>query len=207
MSDINITVDPSAALTYLQRLSTQAPFATSLALNRVANIAQQDIRTEIPKHFTLRRPQFVLQTIKIDKADRSTKSKLEVTIRVDPNRDFLAKFEAGGTKRPRDGHSIAIPTSNVRRGKTDVVQKSQRPRALLASKSAGKGRILKTPKAIIRLLGSAKSRVRQVLYVLLPVVRIRPMLGFVKTANASVQRSWVHEMTQAFTDAERTARR
>lgn len=42
--------------------------------------------------------------------------------------DILAKFEEGGTKRPREGRHLVVPIE-VRRTKTGVVSRVQRPRA------------------------------------------------------------------------------
>lgn len=203
--NIQITVDPTEALTYLQTLSRQLPFATSKALNVSANRAQQAIRANVQKHFTLRRPQFVLNTIKINSADRATKTKLDVTIRVDPERDFLAKFEAGGIKQAREGKSIAIP-QDVRRNKADIIPKAQRPRALLASRRGQKGRVFATPRAILEMVGRAAQRTTRTLYLLKAQVRIPKRLGFEPAVVETVQRHWVKDMTDAFEFAERTAR-
>lgn len=207
MTTFNVHVDPSDALSYLQRVSDQAPFAISKAVNAVANHGQQAIRENIKSKFTLRRETFVLNTVKIERADRATKTKLDATIRIDPTRDFLAKHEAGGIKTARDGRSIAIPTEHVRRNKSDIVPKAQRPRVLLDSKSALKGRIFKTDTGILRTLGRGKARVTNLLYALVRSVRITPRLGFVVTATKEIQSTWKGEMTSAFIEAERTARR
>lgn len=204
---INVQVDTKEALDYLQRLSTQMPYATSLALNRVANKGQAAARAGIQRTFTLRRPQFLLNTVKINREDRATKTRLDVTVRIDPERDILAKFEAGGSKTPRDGRHIAIPTNNVRRTKADIVTKGQRPRILLDSKSAAKGRIFKTAAGIFQRIGNKAASTVRMLYLFRSSVRLRPQLNFVTNVTTAVKESWVAEMTQAFNDAERTARR
>ena len=203
---IQIHVDPREALTYLQRVSQQAPFAVSLALNKVGNHAQSAVRDGIKRTYTLRREQFVLNTVKINREDRATKTKLDTTVRIDPERNILAKFEDGGLKQARGGRHIAIPTTNVRRTKTDVVQRSQRPRTLLDSKAAGKGKVFKTPAGIFRRIGSRGASVVRALYLLRDVVRIRPTLNFKRNATDAVQRTWRDEMTAAFIKAEQSAR-
>lgn len=204
---ITVKVDPSEALSYLQRISQQAPFATSRALNAVANHAQADIRAGIKRTFTLRREQFVLNTVKINREDRASKTKLDVTVRIDPERNILAKFEQGGTKQARDGRNIAIPTENLRRTKADIVQRSQRPKALLDSRGAAKGKVFKTAAGIFQRLGARAAQITRTLYIFRTSVRIRPMLSFERNAVQAVRRTWVQEMTKAFADAERTARR
>jgi hypothetical protein len=203
---IQITVDPSEALTYMQRLSQQAPFAVSLALNKVANHAQAAVRDGIKRTYTLRREQFVLNTVKINREDRATKTKLDATVRIDPERNILAKFEEGGTKTARSGGSVAIPTTNVRRNKADILQKSQRPRALLDSKAAGRGKVFKTEKGIFQRVGARGASTVRALFLLRSVVRVRPTLNFKRNATDAVQRTWKDEMTAAFTKAEQTAR-
>lgn len=203
---INITVDAREALTYLQRVSQQAPFAVSLALNKVANHAQSAVRDGIKRTYTLRREQFVLNTVKINREDRARKDKLDATVRIDPERNFLAKFEDGGLKTARDGRHIAIPTSNVRRTKADIVQRSQRPRALLDSRAAGNGKVFKTEAGIFQRTGARGASVVRALFLLRAVVRVRPTLSFKRNATDAVQRTWRTEMTSAFVQAEQSAR-
>lgn len=204
---IQIQVDARDALTYLQRVSQQAPFAVSLALNKVANHAQSAVRDGIKRTYTLRREQFVLNTVKINREDRARKDKLDAIVRIDPERNILAKFEEGGTKTARDGRNIAIPTTNVRRNKADILQRSQRPRALLDSRAAGKGKVFKTDKGIFQRVGARGASVVRALFLLRSTVRVRPTLNFKRNATDAVQRTWRDEMTAAFVRAEQTARR
>ena len=64
------------------------------------------------KRFTIRRA-YVLQGVKFSKF--STKRDLEAIVEIDPTREFLFKFEEGGTVRPR-GTRLAVP-DEVRRGR------------------------------------------------------------------------------------------
>lgn len=203
--NIDIQVDPSSALSYLQRLSNQAPFATSKALNTVANKGQAAIRENVKANFVLRRETFILNTIKIERADRATKTKLDVTISIDRTRDVLAKFEAGGPKTARDGSNIAIPL-DARRNKRDIITKSQRPRALLDSRRGQAGRIFKTATGILLRVGSMRAGTTRTLYLLKRVVVIPRRLGFAASATRAVHDNWVKDMTDAFMEAERTAR-
>jgi hypothetical protein len=204
---IQITVDASEALTYLQRVSQQAPFAISLALNKVGAHAQENIRNHARRTFTLRRETFVLNTIKINREDRATKTRQSTIVRIDPERNFLAKFEDAGQKTARDGGNVAVPTEFVRRSKNDIIPKAQRPRSLLDSKAALGGRVVKTDKVIVQFSGRGRSAVTKVLYVLRRVVPIRPRLRFAVMAIEAVNRTWRDEMSAAFVQAEQTARR
>lgn len=93
----------------VKTLDDQLPFAASRAINFTLNDIQTAERDEITQHFTLRRPDFILRSVKINPEDRATKRNLIGTIRIDPTRDFLAKFEDGGTKVAAAGHELAVP--------------------------------------------------------------------------------------------------
>ena len=103
----------------------QVPFATSLAINQTARGIQTEQRAGMRQRFTIRRA-YVLQGVKFSKF--STKRDLEAIVEIDPTRNFLFKFEEGGTVRPR-GTRLAVP-DEVRRGKTGVVSRVMRPRRL-----------------------------------------------------------------------------
>jgi len=90
-------------------LRSQVPYAASVAINQTLDSAQAAIRQTLPGEFTLRRETFISQTIYIAPKDRARKDNLVGTVRVNPARDFLAKFEVGGEKTGRAGHSLAIP--------------------------------------------------------------------------------------------------
>ncbi len=199
---LSITVDHAAVTRALGDLQRQIPFATAKALNDVANDAQRAIQGGLAQRFTLRRPDFILRTIKRERpADFASKTSLVATVRVDPRRDILAKFEEGGTKAPVSGRAIAIPTSQVRRTKAQLVQKSQRPRALLASGRA----FSKDGKLLVRVGRGAKALLRAA-YIFKPAVRIPRRLGFVETATATVDRQWESRASEAVARAVATMR-
>lgn len=198
---LDVQVDHKAVTDALREFGRQIPFAMAKALNDVANDAQKDIQNSLPQRFTLRRPDFIKRTIKRDRADFATKSKLEATVRVDPARDVLAKFEAGGTKTPIAGRAIAIPTENVRRTKTQLISEANRPAMLIAT---GKG----ISHRGLLLLKKGRGRAARFLtaYVFKRSVRIPKTLGFVETANAAVDRNWVRRAEAAVERAIGTMR-
>lgn len=124
----------------------QLPFATSLAVNWTALATQADIRKNVRGSFILRRPTFILNTIKIEKYDFSTK-KNPTTFRVKVDdgknkrgarKDVLAKFEAGGLKvRPDRVWPFIIPSSGLRPNVRDLVPRSMYPTALRLAPSRG----------------------------------------------------------------------
>lgn len=125
---VQIEVDPKQAIGWLGRLSDQMPFATSKAINACAIAGQTAERAHIHQAFIVRRGPFIDRTVKIKPF--ANKHRLEAKIAIDPARDVLAKFEAGGTKYPRSGATVAIPTAVVRPDIRKVVPKSKRIKSL-----------------------------------------------------------------------------
>lgn len=205
--NITISVDAKAVLTDLQAMSNQVPFATSKAINRTLEQSQQGIRQHLNTggYFRLRRKEFVERTIKINREDFATKRKLEGTIRVDPTRDVLAKFEEDREKRPRDGSHIAVPIE-AKRNKAEVIPRAQRPKALLAAGKAFLGKTRKGTLAIMARVGRGRGTTLRTLFVLKPRVPIKPELRFRETVTRTADRNWRENMLQAFDDAMRTAK-
>ena len=121
-----IVFQPDAAdLAHVERLLKDLPanarFGASVGMNRTANEMQDGIRASLPGKFTLRRRAFIEQTIyRKPGEDFATKDRLIAGVRIHDERDVLAKFEAGGVKRPRDGKSVAVPLA-ARPSKGSVV--------------------------------------------------------------------------------------
>ncbi len=202
MSEILAITGGDAVQKQLQAIGRQAPFALATALNGVANAAQKGIRENMADKFAFRRRNFVESTIYRNKAtDFATKSKFSATVRVHPERDVLAKHEAGGAKTPRSGNSIAIPSAAVRRNKADVIPRGQRPAALL-----GKKGVFRLGDVIYQSTGRGKRKRRTALYLLRRSVRIAPRLEFVKTAERTIAAQWVPIATAAIEKALQTAR-
>lgn len=199
---IDIRVDATHVINNLAGLGGQMRFAMSKALNDTANDAQRAIQDSLSQRFTLRRPDFIRRTIKRERPnDFATKDKLEAVVRIDPTRDVLAKFEDGGTKTPTQGKAIALPTEAVRRTKAQIIQKSQRPRALVAAGRAfskGGQLILKARRGV----GAAL----RVAYIFKASVRIPKRLAFVDTATRTVDRQWQQRAMDAVSRAIATMR-
>jgi hypothetical protein len=114
----------------------QMPYAVMKALNETATDFQKMQRQSLNQDFTLRRKEFIDRTIKIEKGNFATKDNLRVIVNIDPQRDVLSKFEKGGEKEPtRGGKSIALPIT-VRRSKTDIIKKAERPRSFQFTKGS-----------------------------------------------------------------------
>ena len=201
--NINITVDSADVRRQLGELAKQGPFAAANALNRVTNDAQDAILKGYAERFTLRRPDFFRRE-GAKRTHRATKTEQYTILEVTPKAGFLGKFEDGGDKRPIEGKAIAVPLA-VRRNKADIIPLSQRPPALYASKGAAKGRIFSMQGKLWQVVGVGKRAVIRSLYAWRSVVRVKPLLRFVRTANEAVDAKWVQRATEAVADAIRTA--
>lgn len=195
----------------LTEIGKQAPFALSLTLNRLANVAQKDVQNSLSSRFQLRRAQFVRNTIYrkpgVDFAGTGKGSSFsksfyrgEAAIRVDDRRNFLAKFEDGGRKSSVDGGRIAIPIG-ARRNKAEVITKANRPRAILNKKGYRIANNL-----IVQTVGRGKAAALRVWYKLVKDVPIRPRLEMAKTSQRAVDREWKQIASAAIEQAMRTAK-
>ena len=83
--------------------------------------------------------------------------------------------ESGGTKSPKGRH-LAIPTTNVRRTKRDLISKPQRPQAL-----GSKAFHIKTKAGAEMLamrIGRGKNKGLRFMYVLSKQASVKPLLHF-----------------------------
>ena len=190
-----------AARRMFDEIGRQGPFALSRTLNALANKTQQTVQNQLGERFTLRRPDFVKRTIyRKPGQDFATKSKLEAAVRVHPDRNFLAKFEDGGTKTSTSGSRLAVPIE-VRRNKNEVITKANRPKALL-----NKPKVFKKGKLILQQVGRAKAAVTRVLYVLTRSVTIAPKLHMADTAKRVTEQDFARIAEAEIEHALRSAR-
>lgn len=125
---IEIQVQGDKAERHLAALVGQLPFATSLAINNTAKDFQKRQREHMMRVFTVRRPAWVRQAVKIKPF--STKYRLEAKVSIDApggRSDILARHERRYVKTPR-GRSLAVP-EDVRTSERQVVPKSKRPKS------------------------------------------------------------------------------
>lgn len=155
-----------------QAVRKQLPFAVASALTRTAQAAQGEVRENLPKHFTIRSP-WLSGGIRIRPASKRDWPHSRAAVgTVD---EELVLQETGGTKRPRTGKDLAIPTRLARAGgsKRGKISRGNRPRPLIAAKKAA------VEKDVIR-------RTRQkrgapgllLLYLLRPSANIKPRFHF-----------------------------
>lgn len=148
-------------------LAKQVTFALVSTLTALAREAQAASIASIESTFTVRNNWDKPSNAMGIKALPATKT--DLTSAVATRADWL--HEEARTKEPlRAGGQLAIPTAEVRRTKRDIIQRSQRPKAL-----AGKAFRLKTRNGPVLAYrkGRGKNKQLVVLYRLKPSARIR----------------------------------
>jgi hypothetical protein len=193
----------------------QVAYALSVAINESMKRAQTKERAHLAEVFTIRRKTFVNQSVKITQFAK--KNTLLGEIAMDPPGqkadDLFNKFELGATKKPIGGRNLAIPVlgSPIRKSKRTIVKPEDRPRALLSGSQRGKRSrfaFLKPaegnkPAEIFLRIGKQV----KLAYVLKPEVPTPPVLKFVDTVTAEINRVWPEEFDKAWTKALATARK
>lgn len=195
----------------------QLPFATSLALTRLAQDAQKAVLLKLPEVFELRST-WTQKGIRIHRAE---KKDWPFAFSVVGSRDeYLVQHEVGGIKAPKRARELALPgkeeVENLR-GAGGRIPKSRRPQVLLQRK----GRKVKRPyffnrirnssknaglPAILQREGKARYPLR-VIYVFRPRAVIKPELGMQKTVEYVVRAEYPEKFLEALSLALGSARR
>lgn len=144
MSGIHVRVDPRAVLGWLtDAQERELPWAMTLALNKVANKAQDAEREHMKRSFKLRRETFVLRGVKINKQDRATKSSWRVVIQLayPDAQPFLDQHELGGYRTRFTGKRLWQPNPSVFQSKVIGRANPLHPKNLKLAKDKS-GRII-----------------------------------------------------------------
>lgn len=207
---IEIHIDARKAIRQLtEDGEKQIPFALANAVNKIAKDVQFDERVQLRRAFTLRRPEWADRAVKITRFAKKANPTAVVGIHPpggDARADILTKFEEDTVKLPRGEH-IAVPI-HAKRTKKDIVRKSQRPRALIASGKAFIIRQTRNPavQLIVRQVGRGRRRMLETLFMLLRRAPISPDLKFELTARKSIDRTAQSHLLREFDNAVKTAR-
>lgn len=190
----------------------QIPFAMAKAVNDVTLEARDYLKDRNRQSFIIRRP-WVLNGWRVRLANKR-QAPIKATLWLDPSRDFLAKFQEGGSKQSRSGSSLAVPL-DARKGKRGLVPAALRIRALQLRKHVTKhGKMqlkgndgsFTVRTATHTLVLQRKGKRVDTLYVFKRAVPIPSSLRFFETVGAYVTNEWPKVMGEALAHAIRTAR-
>lgn len=184
----------------LSNIERQLPFATALALTRTAKEVQREEIAHIRSAFTVR-GSWLREGGKFG-VRITPASKKELVAVVESRAPWLEEHEGGVTRTPEGSH-FAIPQAVIRRTKTQLIAKSQRPKAL---KRVFKIQTKKGIPLLIQRIGRGKRSALRVMYQLTGKAKIEPRLQFVDTGRAVVERVWKQIFAEALDRAIRTAR-
>lgn len=192
----------------------QVPFATSRAVNDVVIGVQAGEQAGIAQRFTLRRPTWILQGVKIPKFSNKRDTPIQASVEMDQGAgrgNIMSKFEEGGSKTSTAGHSVAVPFG-ARPNRSDIVPAELRPKALQLEQVGGAIRgkqrtflvaLASGKRGIFQRIGRGQIRL---LYWLTPSVTLPAALEFYRNARETIPGLWVEAFRKRFEEAHRDAR-
>jgi hypothetical protein len=164
-------------------LDKQMRFGTAVGLTKTAKDGQTAVQGALRGNFTLRGTWFEQNNKFGIKVKPATKADLSSEVR--SSADWLLKQYKGGNYLPYKHNLLAIPTSNVRRNKRQIVPRAQRPLNL-------KNAFVITTKKGVKVLFQRKGRGRKkdlvAMYILVPKVRIHAIDAFFDPITKVIQR-------------------
>ena len=182
-------------------VAKQLNFATASALTATVKQGQSAVISTLRENFTLRSEWYEPKNkmgVRI-----KTAKKNDLTAEVKTASDFLKKFEDGSDKTPRR-KQIAIPTSNVRRNKKDIITKANRPQALRGKRTF----LMETKAGLVlfqRKFTGKRSKILP-LYVLRPSAKTPKKPSFYVPIGEIVKKNLVKNFNEAMKKALETAR-
>lgn len=201
MLTISVQSDLMKAMAQLRSITEaqQLRFAAAKALTTTAKQAQTEVKGNLPKRFTIRRP-WVVQGIKITAA-----TKADLTATVFSRDKFMGLQEAGGAKGPLRNY-IAIPTSAVRRTARDIIRAQDRPKALGDKATIVEFRGHKYLALKKARKGANKGGQLRLLYLLVPRAQIKSRLGLAADSMRIARANFGANLRAALDEAVKSAR-
>ena len=197
----DVTSDITRAMAQLKSLAeaSQFKFAVAKALTQTAYEVQAEVKRNMPGRFTLRR-QWIVQGMRVE---RATKTDLVATVY---SRDkFMGFQEFGGPKSPLRNY-IAVPTKAVRRTKTQMISKADRPKSLgdkveIVEVNGDKYLALKKRNRV----GASGNKLR-LLYLLIPRAQMHERLMLRQDGERIARARFLPNLQRAIDEAVRSAR-
>ena len=163
---------------FRQIAKDQVPFATALALTRLAQRGQEAGRDRLSSEFKLR-SRWVRNGLRIKRAE---KRDWPNPVAIVGHRDeYMVLHETGGMKRARGGGRVLIPTRLVRRTSAGRIRKRQRPAVLGPKLQEQPGKF--GARRLELMTRRARRDRRKILYLMRRRVRIRPRFRLTATVN------------------------
>lgn len=195
---MKVNFDDAALRRALNGLEADMAKVQSQAINETLLDVQRDEIAYANKSFKITKPSFLKRSVKItqfSKPETLTGVIAIADMGASKTSDIFSKFsEVGtGTKRPKSGGNLTIPTGDLKRTKSGGIPKNQRPRALTKAFKLEDGG--KTFLAVNK--GSKKNRTISLLYVFRPSARLRMQFPFESVAQKTVNRVALNHLNEA----------
>ncbi|MBE0568367.1 MAG: hypothetical protein IH577_01645 [Deltaproteobacteria bacterium] len=181
-------------------IEKQVRYAGAVALTRTAQEVQAATIANIRRDFTVRGSWLRAGGRFGVGIQRATKDNLQAV--VENRAPWLEAHEEGETRTPRGQH-FAIAQPEVRRTKTEVIAKAQRPTRL---KRAFKVETDSGVPLLLQRVGRGARSLLRVMYQMTDRAKIRPELNFVKQGRVIVFKVWKRNFDEALAQALKTAR-
>lgn len=192
----------------LELRKRQLPFATAVALTRVAQDARDEIRSRMPEHFKIRNKR-VLRGVTIERANK--KDWPNPAAKVGTVDDFMREQILGGEKKGKGGHRVSVPTRLMvaRRTPSGSLRASDKPRQLRQKKD-----IAVVEDAIVRRFNAKRVQGTKLanlgetgrLFTLVERAQIPKRWPFEREAVASAQATYPEHFEREFGAAVKSAR-
>lgn len=183
----------------IKNIGKQIPFAVSKGINNTAEKMRQSTLQGAKDTLTLRGSWFNPRTKYGFNVKPSTKNNLQADIYT--NADWMKIQEDGGIKTAKG--LIAIPTTDVKRNKKDIITKGNRPRN---AKGAFKITLKNGQQAIAKEVGKGKNKRLVILYWLEKQAKIKGVYKFHDIATNTFKANIENDMKEAVNYALSTAR-
>lgn len=168
---------------HIQNNSSQA---AASALTGLAYDVRQEVKNDIPKWVRLTR-QFLPNSVAYEKA---TPANLTATVGFDKRADFANLLEEGGTRKPINSRTIAVPTEEIRRTSKGGISNANRPKQVLQKNGAFSGAPENHPQARSGIWQATQRIPLRILYVYKDSTRYnKKFLRFRETAQQVIDRN------------------
>lgn len=185
----------------LREVERQIPFAMSLALNEVANLARAEQIKGIFERFTIKpRARARIRTTVQMKASSKRRLEAKLTER-DP---WLVQHEQGEQRRPGDIYSSIVQPVSERAKRIGVLRGLNTPQAILAKPTGFTLRMKSGKVGVFRRKGKKRNPI-ELVFALEREANLPRLLKFGATVGGVVEREWERVFGAALERAMSTA--